>query len=188
MRELVIASHNKDKIYEFSVIFPQFKIRGAYEFNLSEPEENGQDFKENALIKAQYFFNQTGIACLADDSGLSVCGLNNMPGVFSARWAINKDFKPAMNKIQALLGDNPNRQAFFSCALCYYDAAQQITTQGETHGQLVFPARGTMGFGYDAIFVADGADLTFGEMTIAQKNKYSHRIKAINQLIKLLAL
>lgn len=187
-KEIIIASHNRDKIREFQELLPQFTIRGAFEFGLVEPDETGATFAENAEIKARYFFTQTNIACIADDSGLSVPAIDNMPGVYSARWAINKDFTPAMDKLRVMVAGMVKPRAFFSCALCYIDHQRIIHADGRVDGHLTFPPNGNLGFGYDPVFIPDGDSRTFGAMTLAEKNKYSHRVRALNDLQAKIAL
>ena len=189
---IVIATHNRDKVWEYQQLFPNHTIKGAYDFDAPEPEENGDSFEENAEIKAKSFFNHCQLPSIADDSGLSIVALDGAPGIFSARWAVDGDFIPAMEKIKDLLqgkqGSKIFSAAFFSCALCYYAGDQKHTVLGTCHGNIHFPARGKLGFGYDPIFIPDGETRTFGEMTIQEKNKFSHRNKAIAQLKQKLSI
>lgn len=194
MKKILIATGNKGKFREFCEYFEgqALKCISASGYSIIEPDETGQSFAENALIKAKYYNKHTNLPALADDSGLVIGDLNGDPGIYSARWAgINKDFNLAIMKIKGKLEDrNINLErvkASFYCALCLYESEHNIVyAKGEVKGHLVFPARGNNGFGYDPIFRPLGQDLTFAEMSKSEKVKYSHRVKAINQIIEYL--
>ncbi len=181
--QLIIATHNRDKLREFQILLPQFAIRGAFEFGLSEPVEDGETFADNARIKAEFFYKNTNIPCIADDSGLVIDDLAGMPGVYSARWANTKDFTIAMQKLQVMLAGIHNPTGHFICALCYVgNNNTTILAEGRTDGTIIFPPRGQLGFGYDPVFVPNGETRSFGEISIAEKNKYSHRQRALDVL------
>ena len=186
---LVVASHNPGKVREIEALLAPLGIatRGAAALGLPEPEETGSTFAENAALKARAAAKASGLAALADDSGLVIEALGGAPGIYSARWAgPEKDFTTAMVRIERALTEkgDTDHAAKFVCALALAapDGACEIY-QGEAHGTLVFPLRGSRGFGYDPIFVADGMDKTFAEIEPAQKHAISHRARAFAKLI-----
>ena len=184
---LVIATHNSGKLAEIAhLVAPHgVAVAGAAELGLGEPEETGASFAENAAIKARAAAAATGLPALADDSGLAVAALGGHPGIYSARWAGPAgDFAAAMTRVEAELGDATDRRAAFiaALALCWPDGHCE-TFEGRVDGTLVFPPRGSRGFGYDPIFVPDGRDETFGEMEPAKKHEISHRADAFRKLI-----
>ncbi len=180
---LVLATHNAGKAVEINDLLAPHGLRviSAGELGLPEPEETGETFAANALLKAHAAAQASGKPALADDSGLSVAALGGQPGIYSARWAgPSKDFGAAMRRVEAELDGNPNRAAAFICvlALAWPDGHSE-TFAGRTEGTLAWPPRGGQGFGYDPVFVPDGGDgRTFGEMDMAEKKKFSHRAKA----------
>ncbi len=137
------------------------------------------------MLKARHAAQLSGRIALADDSGLSVAALDGAPGIFSARWAgPTKDFGLAMKKIENALGQNPDRNAQFICALSLaWPDGHCDTFEGKVAGKLTFPPRGSEGFGYDPIFIPEGFDITFGEMDPAKKHEMSHRADAFRQLV-----
>lgn len=188
-KKLVLASHNAGKLREIADLLRPFDIEvvNAGALGLAEPEETGISFVENAELKARAATSASGILALSDDSGLCVSALDGQPGIYSARWAgPHKDFSRAMLRVQDELTRNrsQDRRAHFVCvlALCWPDGHCE-TFQGEVHGQLVFPPRGNRGFGYDPIFMADGYDISFGEMEPDAKHAISHRAQAFKQMI-----
>ena len=186
-KRLVVASHNPGKVGEIGALVAPFGIDtvSAGDLGLDEPEETGADFIANALIKSRAAASASGEPALADDSGLVVPALGGAPGLFSARWAgPDKDFWAAMQKVEDELQGKNDRRAHFACALalCWPDGNLE-TFDGAVHGTLVWPPRGTEGFGYDPVFVADGHDLTFGEMDPAEKHRISHRADAFRKLV-----
>lgn len=183
--ELVIASHNKGKVAEISeLVAPRgLIVRGAGELGLAEPEETGTSFEANAVLKANVASAACGLWALADDSGLCVTALDGAPGIYSARWADHKDFYGAMARIERELKavDAKDYSAKFVCALALSAPDGETETYvGEVQGTLCFPPRGTNGFGYDPIFIADGMDKTFGEIDPAHKHAISHRARAFS--------
>lgn len=185
--KLIVASHNAGKAREIRELLAPFKIDviSAADLNLPEPDETGSTYIENAELKARAAATKAGLPALADDSGMSVNALNGAPGIYSARWAgPDKDFAFAMKRVETELGNNPDRGARFVCALSLaWPDGHCESFEGEIRGQLVFPGRGTKGFGYDPIFVADGYDITFAEMDPAEKHEISHRAHAFRQLV-----
>lgn len=186
--ELVIASHNSGKVREISELLEPYveKFYSASDLDLPEPEETGSTFKANAMLKARAAAIASGKSALADDSGLAVNALGGDPGIFSARWGgPEKDFNLAMQKVHEALGASEDRSAYFVCALslAWPDGHAEVF-EGYVHGNLVWPMRGDKGFGYDPIFVADGYDLTFGEMDPDEKHAISHRADAFKKLVE----
>jgi len=191
---LVVASHNPGKVREIRDLLAPFGIetKGAAELGLPEPEETGTTFAANAELKARAAAEASGLPALADDSGLAVAALGGAPGIYSARWAGEaKDFSLAMARVERELDamNARDRSAKFVCALALATPGGPCEIfEGEVHGTLVFPQRGTRGFGYDPIFIADGMAETFGEIAPAQKHAISHRARAFAKLIEALKL
>lgn len=186
---LVIATHNAGKLREISALFADypFHVVSASDLGLAEPDETETSFTGNALLKARAAATASGTAALADDSGLCVAALDGAPGIYSARWAgPNRDFSVAMMAVENALNTagNPDRSAQFVCALALvWPDGYEIVVEGQVTGQLVFPARGTHGFGYDPIFQPDDHNISFGQMDPAAKHAMSHRADAFRQLI-----
>jgi XTP/dITP diphosphohydrolase len=185
---LVVASHNSGKVREISDLLAQHDIavRGAAELGLDEPEETGSTFAENAALKAVAAARASGHTALADDSGLGVAALGGAPGIYSARWAgPRKDFAFAMARVERELQSVADRSAKFVCALALAqpDGTVEIF-EGEVQGHLEFPPRGTKGFGYDPIFVAQGMSRTFAEIEPAEKHAISHRAQAFEKFAR----
>ena len=190
MKELLIATGNKGKLKEFQNFFKDYSFNciSTEKFNLTEPEENGSTFEENAKIKSLYYFSKTNLPSLADDSGLAIDQLDGEPGIFSARWAgEDKDFSLAIEKIrQKLLNkkiDLNNVTGKFICSLCLsFDQETNHIFTGEIKGKITFPAQGNNGFGYDPIFIPLDSNKTFAQMLPQEKEKYSHRSLALEKL------
>ena len=191
-QKLVVASHNAGKVREINELINPFGLDAvsAGELNLDEPVEDGDSFAANALIKARAATKASGLAALADDSGLEVAGLVGAPGIYSARWGGESgDFQLAMERVnnelveKGLLADE-DRGANFTCALalCLPSGETEVFL-GQVFGTVVWPPRGTLGFGYDPMFVPLGEMVTFGEMEPARKHQMSHRANAF-QLFK----
>lgn len=184
---LVVATHNLGKLREIEVLVAPFglSVVSAGALGLPEPEETGDTFEANALLKAEAAALASGLPALADDSGIAVDALGGAPGIYSARWAgPGKDFGAAMksieDKLAALGATRPeDRKAHFVAvlALAYPDGSHDLF-RGEVHGTLVYPPRGENGFGYDPMFVPGGHDVTFGEMDPGLKQAMSHRAQA----------
>jgi len=177
LNRLVVATHNSGKLREIRDLLKPYGVEtlGAAELKLDEPEETGETFADNAALKAAAASRATGETALSDDSGLCVEALGGAPGVYSARWAGgSKDFAAAMFRVEAALvragAPKPWRAWFVSAlALAHPDGRIDIF-EGRVDGELVFPPRGTLGFGYDPIFRPDGHARTFGEMTREEKH------------------
>jgi XTP/dITP diphosphohydrolase len=168
---LVVASHNPGKVWEINqLIAPYgFAAVAAKDLGLSEPAETETTFEGNARLKALFAAKGSGLPALADDSGIEIDALDGAPGVYTADWAgPNRDFGIAMQRVHDEL---QRRQA--------WDGENELF-EGKVYGHVVWPPRGTNGFGYDPIFVADGETMTFGEMEPANKYAISHRTRAFD--------
>jgi XTP/dITP diphosphohydrolase len=195
---LVIATHNPGKLKEMRELLAPFGIaaQSARELGLAEPKETGKTFAENARIKARAAAMATGQPAFADDSGLVIDALGGEPGIHSARWAgETKDFRGAMNRIQTLLIERgakspEQRRAHFIAALCLaWPDGHVEEFEGRVDGVAVWPPRGDAGFGYDPLFLPDGFDRTFGQMSAEEKHGLppkgkglSHRARAFVKL------
>jgi len=189
---LVIASHNAGKVSEIGDLIAPLGIQAisATDASVTEPEETGDSFEENATLKALHAAESSNLPSLADDSGLVVPAIGGAPGIYSARWAgPTKDFTIAFKRIQTELGDQPT-DAYFICVLALCLPSQTETGQWETHlfkgridGTLTFPPRGDKGFGYDPIFIPTGYDTTFAEFDPLLKNRISHRARAFEKFL-----
>ncbi|MBW5435652.1 RdgB/HAM1 family non-canonical purine NTP pyrophosphatase [Bradyrhizobium canariense] len=199
--KLVIATHNPGKLAEMKELLAPYGIEAvsAGELDLPEPEETGNDFRSNAAIKAIAAAQATKLPSFADDSGIVVDALDGAPGIYSARWAgPNKDFAAAMAQIERLLQERgattpAKRKAHFVSALCVAwpdDHLEEV--EARVDGTLVWPPRGTAGFGYDPMFLPDGHSRTFGEMESIEKHGLpplglglSHRARAFVKLAEI---
>ena len=195
---VVIATHNPGKLAEMRDLLAPFGItaQSAGELSLAEPAETGKTFTANARIKAMAAAIATGHAAFADDSGLVVDALSGDPGIHSARWAgETKDFRFAMNRIQTLLIERgartpEQRRAHFIAALCLaWPDGHVEEFEGRVDGVIAWPPRGDAGFGYDPIFLPDGHERTFGQMSAQEKHGLppngkglSHRARAFVML------
>lgn len=184
--KLIIASHNAGKVREIAVLVQPLGIAvlSASEMNVSEPEETGKTFADNAIIKSENAMKATGLPSLADDSGLVVPALGGDPGIYSARWAgPDKDFSVAFERIRTELGDKP-ADAHFVCALALsLPDKEPVVFEGKVFGNLTFPPRGEKGFGYDPIFIPNGYKQSFAELDAKIKNEISHRAEAFHKFI-----
>lgn len=189
---IVLASHNKGKISEISVLLDPLgiKVQSAAEFNLTEPDETEDTFAGNARIKAHFAARETGLPALSDDSGIMVDALDGQPGVYTADWAetgSGRDFLMAMTKVWDLLeaknAPEP-RTARFMCTLCLaFPDGRDFLFEGRAEGTLVWPLRGENGFGFDPMFQPLGQTLTFSEMEPSRKHAMSHRADAFAKFL-----
>jgi len=186
-KELVVASHNKGKVREISELLAPFGIDvlPAKALFLSEPEEDGMSFIENARIKAHAAAKTANRPALSDDSGLVVPALGGLPGIHSARWAgPDKDFQLAMERVEHELHGKTDRSAYFVCALVLaWPDGTDAVFEGRVDGTLVWPPRGIKGFGYDPVFQPTGLAQTFGEIEPERKHAMSHRAQAFHKLV-----
>jgi len=199
--KLVIATHNPGKLAEMRELLAPYGIEAvsAGELGLAEPDETGDSFQANARIKAEAASRAAQLPAFADDSGLAVDALGGAPGIYSARWAgETKDFGAAMAQIERLLQERgatapERRTAHFVSALCVAWPDGHIEkVEARADGTLVWPPRGTAGFGYDPVFLPEGHSRTFGEMTSIEKHGLpplglglSHRAKAFVKLAEI---
>jgi XTP/dITP diphosphohydrolase len=183
---LVVASHNRGKVDEITALLVPFAIAAlaAASLAIPEPEETGDSFEANAALKARAAAEVSGLAALADDSGLVVAALDGAPGIYSSRWAgPAKDFRSAMARVHRKLGDKDRNASFVAVlALAWPDGDIELF-RGEVAGTLGWPPCGGRGFGYDPMFVPEGGVETFGEMDPAQKHQISHRARAFAKLV-----
>ena len=189
---LLVATHNSGKLKEMREIFGKLGISviGAADRGLSEPEETEESFVGNARIKAHAAAQATGLPALADDSGIEVEALDGAPGVHTADWAETpngRDFMMAMQKTHDLLEEagapEPRRARFCATLVLAWPDGHDDVFEGHVSGQLVWPPRGRDGHGYDPIFQPDGHDVTFAEMSWEEKNRISHRARAIEKMV-----
>ena len=189
LNELVIASHNKGKIEEFEKMLAPFgvKIYSAADLNLPDVEETGKTFEENAVLKAETLAKICQKPCLADDSGLCVDALGGRPGVYSARYAPNRDFDKAMTMLVDEIkktGSN-DWSAHFACVLALKEPDKEVKIfEGRVDGKIIKEKRGQNGFGFDPVFVPNGYDITFAEMTGDEKKQLSHRGRAVAKFLQ----
>lgn len=203
-KTIVVASHNAGKIAEIADLIEPFgfSAKSAAELNFIEPEETGTTFEENAAIKALASAKASGLPALSDDSGLVIDALDGQPGVYTANWAErpdgSRDFAMAMGKVETALKERgasePDRRGcrFVSVLCLAWPDGHTEFFRGEVEGEIVWPPRGSSGFGYDPIFKPDGHDATFGEMTAQQKHGWkrgepealSHRARAFKLFVE----
>jgi len=190
MGRLVLATHNPGKVVELAELFGPhgLDVVSAGDLGLDEPEETGLTFAANAELKALAAALASGLPALADDSGLCVDALGGAPGIYSARWAgPTKDFSIAMQQLRSEMPATAPATAHFICALSIaWPDGHVETVEGRVDGRIVWPPRGSNGFGYDPIFLMDGKTQTYGEMTRAEKEADNHRARAFDLLRDLL--
>ncbi|WP_342359334.1 RdgB/HAM1 family non-canonical purine NTP pyrophosphatase [Terrarubrum flagellatum] len=201
--KLVIATHNKGKLAEMRELLAPYGVEAisAGELNLPEPDETGFMFSENAAIKSRAAAKATGLPALADDSGVCVDALDGAPGLFSANWAgPGKNFAPAMERVEKELQmreattPEQRRAHFVSALIVTWPDGHEELFEGRVFGRVVWPPRGTNGFGYDPMFLPDGHQRTFGEMSAEEKHglpadgseALSHRARAFQKLARAL--
>ena len=194
---LVIATHNAGKLKEISALLEPHGVKclSAGSLGLPEPAETGTTFVQNALIKARASAEASGLVALADDSGLSVDALDGRPGVYTADWADRqwfegdpgRDWYMAMGKVEGMLqqkGVDAPRTCAFHCVLALaWPDGEYAVYEGKAPGTLTWPPRGTMGFGYDPVFVPVGREKTFAELDPDEKHAISHRADAFKKLV-----
>jgi XTP/dITP diphosphohydrolase len=194
---LVIATHNTGKLKEIQALLAPYGVTciSAGSLGLPEPAETGDTFVANALTKARAAAEAAQLPALADDSGLCVAALDGRPGVWTADWAERRPFEGppgrdwymAMGKVEGMLagrGPTVDRSCWFACvlAIAWPDGAQAVY-EGRAEGTLTWPPRGTLGFGYDPVFVPLGRDQTFAELDPEEKHRISHRADAFAKLV-----
>ena len=199
---LVIATHNPGKLREIQALLAPFGVKciSAGSLGLPEPVETGTTFVANALLKARAAAEAAQLPALADDSGLCVVALGGRPGVYTADWAERQPFEDppngpkggrdwymAMGKVEGMLaelGPEARRDAWFACVLALaWPDGEQAVYEGRVDGTLTWPPRGTLGFGYDPVFVPAGGTATFAELDPEDKHRISHRADAFAKLV-----
>ncbi|WP_374332111.1 RdgB/HAM1 family non-canonical purine NTP pyrophosphatase [Aestuariivirga sp.] len=192
-QKIVIATHNKGKLEEFAALLKPYGVEAvsAGSLGLPEPAETETTFAGNARIKALSAMKASGLIAVSDDSGLCVAALGGEPGVYTADWAgADRDWTRAMRlveeKLQAKGATTPEkRRAYFACTLCVvWPNGEERIYEGRAPGTLAWPPRGALGHGYDPMFVPDGETRTFAELAPEEKNRISHRAKALEQLVR----
>lgn len=183
-QRIVLASGNLHKIKEISDMLPEFEVVGYKELGFNfEIEENGKTFYENALIKAKAVSDALKLPALADDSGICVEALNGMPGIYSARYAGDGIDEHNNELLLKNMQGEKNRNAKFVCCMVFYQPnGEIITATGETHGKILDKCYGENGFGYDPLFFSDDLNISLGIASSEEKNKISHRYRAIKAL------
>ena len=189
MKKIIIATKNKGKLNDIKEIFKDYDIEilSFLDFDKSpDVEETGKTFEENAKLKAKACFDEYGIPSIGDDSGLVVEQLNGAPGIYSARYAGENanDFLNNEKLIKEIQKFSEPHRAKFVCVASYYDGEKFISAYGEVNGRIITEPRGNNGFGYDPLFISNGYDKTFGEFSLEEKNKISHRSMAFKKLYK----
>lgn len=183
--KILLASHNQHKASEIKDILKTLPIEIITLKDIDdqdEVEENGQSFADNALLKAQYYAKKYQLPVIADDSGLLVEALENLPGIFSARFAgMNATDVDNNNKLLSELNDIKNRNAHFVCCICYYHQNTSHFFTGKVHGTIAHDAKYHYGFGYDAVFILHDKR-RFSDLLPEEKNKISHRYRALEKL------
>lgn len=182
MEQLIFSTNNQHKLSEVKAILEKgYKILGLSEIGIdTDIPETGDTLEENALIKARYLWEEKGINCFADDTGLEVEALDNAPGVYSARYAGEQ--KSSADNVQKLLqelADKPNRKARFRTVIAAILDGKEYLFEGIVSGSIATQPKGASGFGYDPVFVPDGYTETFAELGDHVKNTISHRARAV---------
>jgi XTP/dITP diphosphohydrolase len=198
-RPLLLATRSAGKIRELRAMFAEAGMEvtdlnavGVPESSAEDDLEIGSTYEENALAKARHFHRVTGLPTVADDSGIEVAALGGAPGVHSKRWSgvplTGEALDRANNELLLRrLGDTENRAARYVCVAAYCDSNEEFVERGETRGRVTRLPRGTGGFGYDPYFESDEIGCTFGEITMTEKARVSHRARAFGRLLQRLS-
>ena len=193
--KLLVGTNNAGKLREIKDLLPKnLEIYSPADFKIKSPAENGKNFIENSLIKAEFFSRKSKMVCLADDSGLEIEILNGAPGIYSSRWGgKNANFTKAINRVfkeikkKDLNWKIKKIKAKFICALTiYWPNKKSIYSVGEIKGYISSKLKGKKGFGYDPIFIPLNKKITFGEMESLEKYKIDHRFEAFKKIKKFL--
>ena len=190
IKEILIGTNNEGKYKEICDLLPkEVKKHSLKEFNISSPKETGKSFKENSLIKAEYFSKKTNIICLSDDSGLEIDLLKGAPGIYSARWSgPTNNFNIAIEKVFKEMSKakknwkNDNLAKFVCCLTLFWPNGKNYSSTGIIKGKIAPTKRGDIGFGYDPIFIPDDYNKTFAEMEPELKMSIDHRFKSYQQI------
>ena len=185
MNKLILATHNEHKAEEFKQILPQFRVQTLADLNYDqEITETASDFEGNSLLKADTIFRLYGHIVISDDSGLEVKALNGAPGVYSARYAgEQKNDQKNTEKLLHELKGITNRNAQFRTVITLMGSNDTLQFEGIVEGTIVHEPKGDKGFGYDPVFIPNGYQKTFAELSSNEKNKISHRANAIEKLV-----
>ena len=187
--ELIIATNNAHKLQEIQPLIPDhFEIKTLKQIGCTEDiPETADTLEGNALLKARYIFEKYGRDCFADDTGLEIEAHNGRPGVFSARYATNgHDFEANIDKVLGELNGIENRKARFRTVIALILDGKASYFEGIVNGEIITERKGSQGFGYDPVFIPDGYSQTFAEMPLSEKNKISHRARAVAKLVDFL--
>ena len=185
MNKYIFASSNKNKILELSNKLSSLNILSLQDVGFyDEIIESGSTLEENASIKARTIYDKYKIPCISDDTGLEVDYLNGEPGVFSARYAGEpSNSNNNIRKVLKQMGGVKNRRAVFRTIICFIENNKELLFEGVVEGTITNKTYGDNGFGYDPIFIPNGYDRTFAQISLETKNQISHRAKAINKLV-----
>lgn len=194
MKKLVFVTNNNHKIEEISKLLDKkIKLLSLSDICCyDEIPETQNTIEGNALQKARYIYEKYGCNCFADDTGLEVAALNGRPGVYSARYSENEvhvnsnaeRYEANINKLLSEMKGKTNRTASFRTVICLIEEGTNKFFEGKVNGTILHEKRGNSGFGYDPVFIPEGYNITFAEMSLDEKNQISHRSKAIEKLIK----
>jgi XTP/dITP diphosphohydrolase len=188
LKKIVFATGNPNKLKEINAAIKSFKIVGLKDLGINEEiPETGITLKENALQKAKYVYDKTGLNCFSDDTGLEIDALNNRPGVYSAMYAgADCSAENNMQKVLKELSGIRNRKAKFKTVIALILNGEEYFFEGDVNGEILQEKKGSDGFGYDPIFKPEGHKETFAQMSIGLKNKISHRGLAVKKLVSFL--
>jgi len=187
--KLVFVTHNENKMLEIKSMFPEkIRLLSLKAINCSATiKETGQTLEENALLKAKYVYEKYMYDCFADDTGLEVEALNGMPGVISARYAGEpKDDSKNIQKLLAEMKNEKNRTAYFRTVIALFLKKEKYIFEGKIKGDILYEPVGKNGFGYDSVFQPFGYTKSFGQFTLEEKNKISHRFLSLKKLLTFL--
>lgn len=184
MKTLYFATHNPHKVKEIQALLTsEFEIKTLTELGCEEDiPETGDTFFENAQQKTDYVVRKYKVSCFADDSGLEVDALNGEPGVHSARYSGSRDMEENMSFLLKKMEGQKNRKARFKTVISLFWKEEQYFFEGSIEGEIISERRGEEGFGYDPIFIPEGYEQTFAEMSAEEKNQISHRAIAVKKL------
>jgi XTP/dITP diphosphohydrolase len=189
--KLIFATHNSNKAFEIQKLLPEhFQILTLNDIDFQEEiPENEPTIEANSASKVQFIFNKFNLNCFADDTGLEIEALNGKPGVHSARYAgEEKNADLNMNLVLKKLYQISNRKARFKTVITLIIHGEQHQFEGIVDGTIIDEKRGSNGFGYDPIFIPEDESKTFAEMNLSEKNKYSHRARALEKMIAFLTV
>lgn len=186
--ELIFATNNQHKLEEVQqLIGSKFHLKSLADIHCwDDIPETGTTFEENAGQKSRYIFDRFALNCFADDSGLEVDALNNEPGIYSARYSGTRDSEQNLHLVLEKLGNSTNRKARFVTVISLLMDGKEYLFEGTINGQIAHRPSGKKGFGYDPIFIPDGYAITFADLDSSEKNRISHRARAMQKLIEFL--